>query len=149
MLPTTFSQAVRPLNTLAIHGRGAADDGWDNVPASRIFPSASTAQKARRSGITSTYMKLPQSPPYCLIIRCDFAKSRAKLKIASALDCYCQVTKCRRGVAALIINRPFGIGASRNDRTIGISWFEAKTSIIREAVRNYIANPLCVLLPTA
>jgi hypothetical protein len=31
----------------------------------------------------------------------------------------------------------------------GISWFEAKTSIVREAVRNYIANPLYLLLPTA
>ena len=31
----------------------------------------------------------------------------------------------------------------------GISWFEAKTSIIREAVRAYIANPLYSLIPTA
>lgn len=31
----------------------------------------------------------------------------------------------------------------------GISWFEAKTSIIREAVRSYLANPLYTLNPTA
>ena len=31
----------------------------------------------------------------------------------------------------------------------GISWFEAKTTIIREAVRAYIANPLYLLIPTA
>lgn len=31
----------------------------------------------------------------------------------------------------------------------GISWFEAKTAIIREAVRAYIANPLYLLIPTA
>jgi len=31
----------------------------------------------------------------------------------------------------------------------GISWFEAKTAIIREAVRHYIANPLYSLVPTA
>lgn len=31
----------------------------------------------------------------------------------------------------------------------GISWFEAKTSIIREAVRAYLANPLYSLIPTA
>ncbi len=31
----------------------------------------------------------------------------------------------------------------------GISWFAAKTAIIREAVRNYIANPLYSLIPTA
>ncbi len=31
----------------------------------------------------------------------------------------------------------------------GVSWFEAKTAIIREAVRNYIANPLYLLIPTA
>jgi putative transposase len=31
----------------------------------------------------------------------------------------------------------------------GISWYEAKTSIIREAVRNYIANPRYSLIPTA
>lgn len=31
----------------------------------------------------------------------------------------------------------------------GISWYEAKTSIIREAVRNYIAHPLYSLIPTA
>ena len=31
----------------------------------------------------------------------------------------------------------------------GISWFEAKTSIIREAVKNYVANPLYSLIPTA
>lgn len=31
----------------------------------------------------------------------------------------------------------------------GISWFEAKTSIIREAVRNYVAKPLYLLIPTA
>lgn len=31
----------------------------------------------------------------------------------------------------------------------GISWFEAKTSIIREAVRNYVAHPLYMLIPTA
>lgn len=31
----------------------------------------------------------------------------------------------------------------------GISWFEAKTSIIRGAVRNYIAHPLYLLIPTA
>jgi hypothetical protein len=31
----------------------------------------------------------------------------------------------------------------------GISWFEAKTAIIREAVRVYIANPLYSLIPTA
>jgi len=31
----------------------------------------------------------------------------------------------------------------------GISWFEAKTSIIREAVRTYLAKPLYTLNPTA
>jgi putative transposase len=31
----------------------------------------------------------------------------------------------------------------------GISWFEAKMAIIREAVRVYIANPLYSLIPTA
>ena len=31
----------------------------------------------------------------------------------------------------------------------GISWFEAKTSIIRSAVRAYLANPLYSLIPTA
>jgi putative transposase len=31
----------------------------------------------------------------------------------------------------------------------GVSWYEAKTSIIREAVRAYIANPLYSLTPTA
>jgi hypothetical protein len=31
----------------------------------------------------------------------------------------------------------------------GISWFEAKTSIIREAVRAYLARPLYTLNPTA
>lgn len=31
----------------------------------------------------------------------------------------------------------------------GISWFEAKMSIIREAVRAYLANPLYSLIPTA
>jgi len=31
----------------------------------------------------------------------------------------------------------------------GISWFEAKTSIIRDAVRNYLANPRYSLIPTA
>ena len=31
----------------------------------------------------------------------------------------------------------------------GISWYEAKTSIIREAVRAYIANPRYSLIPTA
>ena len=31
----------------------------------------------------------------------------------------------------------------------GISWYEAKSSIIREAVRAYIANPLYSLIPTA
>lgn len=31
----------------------------------------------------------------------------------------------------------------------GISWFEAKTAIIREAVRQYIANPRYSLIPTA
>ncbi len=31
----------------------------------------------------------------------------------------------------------------------GISWFEAKTSIIRAAVRAYLANPLYFLIPTA
>jgi hypothetical protein len=31
----------------------------------------------------------------------------------------------------------------------GISWYEAKTSIIREAVRAYIAHPLYSLISTA
>jgi hypothetical protein len=31
----------------------------------------------------------------------------------------------------------------------GISWFEAKHSIIREAVRAYLANPICQIIPTA
>jgi hypothetical protein len=31
----------------------------------------------------------------------------------------------------------------------GISWFEAKTSITRSAVRSYLANPLYSLIPTA
>jgi hypothetical protein len=31
----------------------------------------------------------------------------------------------------------------------GISWYEAKTSIIREAVRDYVANPRYSLIPTA
>ena len=31
----------------------------------------------------------------------------------------------------------------------GISWFEAKTSIIRAAVRAYLANPKYLLTPTA
>jgi putative transposase len=31
----------------------------------------------------------------------------------------------------------------------GISWFEAKTAIIREAVRQYLAHPVYSLLPTA
>lgn len=33
--------------------------------------------------------------------------------------------------------------------TTGITWFHAKTNIIREAVRAYLANPLYTLLPTA
>ena len=31
----------------------------------------------------------------------------------------------------------------------GLSWYEAKTSIIREAVRTYLANPAYTLNPTA
>ena len=31
----------------------------------------------------------------------------------------------------------------------GISWFEAKTSIIRDAVRAYLAKPIYTLNPTA
>lgn len=31
----------------------------------------------------------------------------------------------------------------------GISWFEAKASIIRDAVRAYLANPIYTLTPTA
>jgi putative transposase len=31
----------------------------------------------------------------------------------------------------------------------GLSWFEAKTAILREAVRQYLANPLYLLIPTA
>jgi putative transposase len=31
----------------------------------------------------------------------------------------------------------------------GVSWYEAKTSIIREAIRVYIANPIYSLIPTA
>ena len=31
----------------------------------------------------------------------------------------------------------------------GISWFEAKTNIIREAVRAYLAKPIYTLKPTA
>ena len=31
----------------------------------------------------------------------------------------------------------------------GYSWFEAKTRIIRDAVKNYLANPVYVLSPTA
>lgn len=31
----------------------------------------------------------------------------------------------------------------------GVSWFEAKTKIVRGAVRAYIANPLYTLAPTA
>ncbi len=31
----------------------------------------------------------------------------------------------------------------------GISWFEAKVSLIREAVRAYLAQPLYTLTPTA
>jgi putative transposase len=31
----------------------------------------------------------------------------------------------------------------------GISWYEAKTGIIREAVRSYLANPRYSLIPTA
>lgn len=31
----------------------------------------------------------------------------------------------------------------------GISWFEAKTAIIRDAVRNYLKHPTYALIPTA
>jgi len=31
----------------------------------------------------------------------------------------------------------------------GVSWFEAKTEIIRDAVRAYLANPKYLLIPTA
>ncbi|MGF1479106.1 MAG: IS701 family transposase, partial [Cyanophyceae cyanobacterium] len=31
----------------------------------------------------------------------------------------------------------------------GISWYEAKTSIVREAVRSYLAFPWLTLSPTA
>ncbi len=31
----------------------------------------------------------------------------------------------------------------------GISWFEAKTNIIRETVRAYLAKPIYTLNPTA
>jgi hypothetical protein len=33
--------------------------------------------------------------------------------------------------------------------TTGISWFEAKVSIVRDAVRSYLAHPYLILLPTA
>lgn len=33
--------------------------------------------------------------------------------------------------------------------TTGISWFEAKVNIVREAVRSYLANPQFLLFPTA
>jgi putative transposase len=31
----------------------------------------------------------------------------------------------------------------------GVSWYEAKLAILREAIRAYLANPLYVLYPTA
>lgn len=33
--------------------------------------------------------------------------------------------------------------------TTGISWYEAKVNIVREAVRSYLANPQLILFPTA
>lgn len=32
---------------------------------------------------------------------------------------------------------------------MGVSWYEAKASIVREAIRSYLANPLHILQPTA
>ena len=37
----------------------------------------------------------------------------------------------------------------RHSFCAGISWFEAKTSIIRQAVRTYLAKPIYTLNPTA
>jgi hypothetical protein len=31
----------------------------------------------------------------------------------------------------------------------GVSWYEAKLSIVRDAVRKYLAEPLYLLTPTA
>ncbi|MHA1603269.1 MAG: IS701 family transposase, partial [Candidatus Freyarchaeota archaeon] len=31
----------------------------------------------------------------------------------------------------------------------GLSWYEAKTGITREAIRTYLANPAYILSPTA
>ncbi|MFZ5990186.1 MAG: IS701 family transposase, partial [Deinococcota bacterium] len=31
----------------------------------------------------------------------------------------------------------------------GVSWYEAKASIVREAIRSYLAHPLHILQPTA
>ena len=67
---------------------------------------------------------------FCGVERCQVRASRAQrnhiglaLRAFLRLECYCLAT--------------------------GITWFHAKTDIIREAVRVYLAHPLYTLLPTA
>lgn len=67
-------------------------------------------------------------------------------------QCLIERAQCRRQRPVLnhigLCIRAFVRLESHCHRT-EISWIEAKTSIIREAVRAYLANPLYVLIPTA
>ena len=67
---------------------------------------------------------------------------------------FCGVEKCQARAARAQRNHiGFALRAflrlERYSFRTGISWFEAKTSIIREAVKTYLANPLYTLPATA
>jgi putative transposase len=60
-----------------------------------------------------------------------------------------QVQKAEAIIAHLLFSIRAFLRLEVHRKATGISWYEAKTDIIREAVRAYLANPLFILNPTA
>jgi len=61
----------------------------------------------------------------------------------------CQVRSSRGQRHHIGLAIPAFLRLEWNCLTTGITWFHAKTNMIRQAVRAYLANPLYTLLPTA
>ncbi len=87
--------------------------------------------------------------------RQDFAKSAWRIEMyhrALKQQCLIERAQCRRFRPVLnhigLCIRAFVRLESHCYRT-GISWIQAKTGIIRDAVRAYLSNPRYLLVPTA
>ncbi len=141
-------------------------DGEGNISISKVeIPSEGRIVHLRGFGFVKVFRTVSKEgdEEYWVTSDCSMTESRREVleKQGWGIETYhrglkqccgverAQVQKARAIISHLLFSVRAFLRLEAHRIATGISWYEAKTDIIREAIRAYLANPVLILKPTA